>query len=130
MPKAVIASPFKVGGLAETDQRFRSTYRLHKTDEFSSVFAFRRTLRGRFFNLHYRPGSVDTARLGVVVAKKLVRHATTRNMIKRIVRELFRRERGILPAYDLIVRLHAPVSTATRAELNQDVRHLLERLQK
>ena len=110
------------------DQGFRSAHRLHKTDEYSSVFAFRRALRGRFYILHYRPNGLDTARLGVVVAKKLAKHANTRNLVKRIARELFRRHREALPALDMVVRLQAPVAKATRAELNQDLLDLLHKL--
>jgi ribonuclease P protein component len=110
------------------DQGFRSAHRLHKTDEFSSVFAFRRALRGRYYMLHFRPNDLDTARLGVVVAKKLARRANVRNLMKRIAREMFRRHRAGLPSMDLVVRLHAPVAGATRAELNADLLQLLNRL--
>lgn len=127
-PRAVIASLSEVTDLAGADQSFGSAHRLHKTDEFSSVFAFRRALRGRFYMLHYRPSGLESARLGVVVAKKLAKRANVRNLVKRIARENFRRQRAALPACDLIVRLHAPVAAATRAELNQDVLQLLSRL--
>ncbi|ATE61948.1 ribonuclease P protein component [Thauera sinica] len=113
---------------ASADQGFRSAHRLHKTDEYSSVFAFRRALRGRYYMLHYRPNGLDTARLGVVVAKKLAKRANVRNLVKRIARELFRRRRESLPAHDLVVRLHAPVTDATRAELNLDLLALFQRL--
>jgi len=112
------------------EQSFCRAYRLLKTDEFSSVFAFRRSLRGRFYTLYYRPNELDTARLGVTVTKKLVKRANGRNLVKRIVREVFRRQREKLPFYDLIVRLHAPVGTARRAELNMDIAQLLRRLSK
>lgn len=121
MQKAVIASPSEVIESAGADQGFRSAHRLHKTDEYSSVFAFRRALRGRYYMVHYRPNGLDTARLGVVVAKKLARRANVRNLVKRIAREIFRRQRSGLPAHDLVVRLHAPVAKATRAELNLDL---------
>lgn len=107
---------------------FGSSLRLHKTDEYSSVFAFRRALRGRFYMVHYRPNGLDTARLGVVVAKKLAKRANVRNLVKRIARETFRRHREALPAMDLVVRLHAPVAKATRAEMNLDLLALLQRL--
>jgi ribonuclease P protein component len=110
------------------DQGFRGAHRLHKTDEFSSVFAFRRALRGRYYMLHYRPNGLDTARLGVVVAKKLAKRANVRNLVKRIAREMFRRHRAELPAMDLVVRLQAPVADATRAELNTDLLQVLQRL--
>ncbi|MDR1855158.1 MAG: ribonuclease P protein component [Azoarcus sp.] len=113
---------------ARADQGFRRAFRLQKTDDFSSVFAFRRALRGRFHTLHYRPNGLDTARLGVTVAKKLAKRACVRNLVKRIARETFRRERAALPPCDLIVRLHAPVTAASRAELGQDLLDLFNRL--
>src|SRR5262245_45596093 len=96
-PRVVIASQFEVTGEVsgegrpperrapdQPDQRFLDVYRLRKTDEYSSVFAFRRVLRGRFLSVHYRPNGLATARMGVVVAKKLARRAVLRNLVKRI----------------------------------------------
>ena len=128
VPRVVTASPSEVTLPTGADQGFRSAHRLHKTDEYSSVFAFRRALRGRFYMLHYRPNGLDTARLGVVVAKKLAKRANVRNLVKRIAREIFRRQRIELPAMDLVVRLNAPVAKATRAEINLDLLSLLQRL--
>jgi len=101
---------------------------LCKTDEFSSVFAFRKAVRGRYFVLHYRPSENSTARLGVVVAKKLARRAVLRNLIKRMARELFRHTRETLPCHDLILRLNAPALTVKKAELRADMAVLLKRL--
>jgi ribonuclease P protein component len=112
------------------DQRFPGAYRLRKTDEYSSDFAFRRAFKGRYFVAHYRPSELATARLGVVVAKKLAKRANVRNLVKRIVREQFRKMRGVLAAQDLVVRLTAPVGLATRAMLNDDIAQLLERLRR
>jgi ribonuclease P protein component len=126
--RAVTGSPSEVIRSSGVDQRFPGVCRLRKTDEYSSVFAFRRSFRGRFFMLHYRPNGFDTARLGVVVAKKLAKRANVRNLVKRIVREQFRKIRVALPPHDLVVRLHAPVATATRAMINDDIASLLERL--
>jgi len=128
VPKGDIASPFEVMVAGQPRQGFCRAYRLLKTDEFSSVFAFRRSLRGRFYTLYYRPNELDTARLGVTVAKKLVKRANGRNLVKRIAREVFRQQRENLPTCDLVIRLHAPTQAARRAELNMDVRQLLGRL--
>ena len=130
VPRAAIALLFEAMGSVRHGQGFGRACRLLKTDEFSSVFAFRRSLRGRFYTLYYRPNELDTARLGVTVAKKLVKRANGRNLVKRITREVFRRQRESLPFYDLVIRLHTPVKTARRAELNMDVRQLLGRLPK
>lgn len=113
---------------AKTGTPFLYVHRLHKTDEFSSVFAFRRVLRGRIFHVHYQPQPLTSARLGVVVAKKLAKRAVTRNLIKRLVREDFRRLRSVLPPFDLIVRLAANPSGLTRRELHEDLAVLLDKV--
>jgi ribonuclease P protein component len=135
-PRGAIASQFEVTGEApperrptdQPDQRFLDAYRLRKTDEYSSVFSFRRVLRGRFLNVHYQPNSRSTARVGVVVAKKLARRAVLRNLVKRICREVFRTRREALPRLDLVIRLSAPAAGASRAELREDLVALLGRL--
>lgn len=80
--------------------------------------------------MHYRPNGLTDARLGVVVGKRLARRAKVRNLVKRIVREQFRRNRASLKAFDLVVRLHAPVDLATRAMINDDMVQLLDCLRK
>lgn len=113
-------------------QRLGADCRLHKTEDFSSVFAFRRVLRGRFYSLHWRPNGLQTARLGVVAGKRFARRAVLRNLVKRLAREAFRRCRTDLPACDLVMRLHAaPAGTnrAARILLHADLEALLARLQ-
>jgi ribonuclease P protein component len=65
----------------EVNQSFARRYRLTKTDEFSSVFGFRRAIRGKLLMLHYqpRPEGNTEARLGLVVGKKLLKRAVDRN---------------------------------------------------
>lgn len=45
------------------------------------------------------------ARLGLVLPKRLARHAVTRNLIRRQAREVFRSQAAMLPATDLVLRL-------------------------
>jgi len=110
----------------------QTRYRLTKTDEFSSVFGFRRAIRGKLLMLHYqpRPDGLNDARLGVVVGKKLLKRAVDRNRVKRIVREQFRRERPNLPACDLIVRLAAKPVPLDGKLVADDFLALLEKLRR
>ena len=62
--------------------------RIVKTDEFSSVFRLRPVFRTTHFVLYARPRDSGPARLGVVVAKRLAARAVTRNMIKRLERDV------------------------------------------
>lgn len=112
------------------NQAFARRYRLTKTDEFSSVFGFRRAIRGKLLMLHYQPRSAgnDEARLGVVVAKKLLKRAVDRNRVKRVVREQFRCRRAALPAYDLVVRLAVKPLPLDADALASDLVALLEKL--
>lgn len=78
--------------------------------------------------LHYRPNGLCGPRLGVVAAKKLAKRANQRNLAKRIARETFRRHRARIGAFDLVVRLHAPMAAASRVELHRDLLDLLHKL--
>ena len=88
---------------------FPRRYRLTKTDEYSSVFGFRKAIRGTLFMVHYLPRGETAcdARLGLVVGRKLVKSAVGRNRIKRVLREQFRLRRAGLPKVDVIFRLIA-----------------------
>jgi ribonuclease P protein component len=114
------------------NQTFARCYRLTKTDEFSSVFGFRRAIRGKLITIHYLPREAEKgeARLGVVVAKKLLKRAVDRNRVKRIIRERFRCLRTNLPACDLIVRLAIKLKPVDGKVLAEEFVALLEKLPK
>jgi len=115
---------------------FPKRYRLTKTDEFSSVFGFRRAIKSNFFLLHWRERgpeeALQGARLGLVVAKKLCRASVGRNRVKRLAREAFRLERDGLPPVDLILRLGVSLDKAQpkpgKADLAAEIRQLMRRL--
>ncbi|HQR03533.1 MAG: ribonuclease P protein component [Proteobacteria bacterium] len=97
--------------MAVGEARFRPEHRLLEAGEYTKVFAYRQTLKGKRFDLHYRPNRLDTARLGLVVPKRCARRAVLRNAIKRQARECFRHYRSHLPAMDLVLRLARPITT-------------------
>jgi ribonuclease P protein component len=109
---------------------FSRERRIVKTDDFSSVFRLRPKSSTEHFTLYARKGVLPYARLGLVVAKRLAPRAVTRNTIKRMCREVFRKKE--LEAMDYIVRLSAsPASRnapATGAGLKQLLRKELEQL--
>lgn len=84
--------------------RFRRTYRLLKTDDYSSVFNWRLARSNRYFQVYARPNEREHPRLGIVVGKKVAKRAHRRNYIKRIVREWFRQNSSELNNMDYIVR--------------------------
>ena len=82
--------------------------------------------------LHYqpRPEGNTEARLGLVVAKKLLKRAVDRNRVKRVVREQFRLRRSALPAVDLVVRLAVKPVPLDAGQLATDFLVLLDKLQR
>lgn len=86
---------------------FPKAARLTKTDEFSSVFALRPRRRSEHFVLYVRANGRPEARLGIVVGKKFAPRAAERNLVKRMVRELFRVRQADLGGRDVLLRLQA-----------------------
>ena len=130
-PRAASAWLFKPES-GEVNQCFARRYRLTKTDEFSSVFGFRRAIRGKLLMLHHqpRPEGQTEARLGLVVGKKQLKRAVDRNRVKRIVREQFRLRRANLPAVDLVVRLAVKPVPLDGRQIAEDFLTLLDKLQR
>lgn len=142
-------------------QTFPRSARLTKTGEFSSVFSFKKSIKGKFLSLYYlfdKPAEFNksaksatnfhekfqnfsensenliSARLGIVVAKKMLKKAVDRNRCKRILRDIFRRHRFDLTNFaqvDIILRLNYKNITqlANYNELlRQDFLYLFNRL--
>ncbi|MBL8402837.1 ribonuclease P protein component [Accumulibacter sp.] len=118
------------GDPAVSATAFPKQYRLIKTDEYSSVFGFRRALKSRHFLLHYRPRSIDEvpgARLGLVVAKRFLRRSVDRNLVRRLAREQFRLMRSRLGSSDLVLRLAVRPLMLDRRALAQEIQGLLSK---
>ena len=69
----------------------------------------------------------EQSRLGIIVAKKNVRHATQRNRIKRIVREHFRLNPLPTPI-DIIFLARHGVADKSNAELRADIAVVWQKL--
>jgi ribonuclease P protein component len=117
---------------------FPRSCRLTTQADYAAVFACRRVLRGRALMLHLgelRPAASEgaAARLGLVVAKKFLKRAAGRNLVKRLVREQFRLRRQSLPPRDFVFRLmgkiEKPKSHADKAALAEEIRGLLAKAQ-
>ncbi|MDR2506537.1 MAG: ribonuclease P protein component [Candidatus Accumulibacter sp.] len=109
-------------------QAFPRSCRLTRTDEFSSVFGFRRAIKSAHFLLHYRRRAEgEGARLGVVVAKRFLRRSVDRNLIRRLARECFRKMRVNLVSRDLVLRLASKPEILDRRAIGKEIEILLEK---
>ncbi|TSA00492.1 MAG: ribonuclease P protein component [Rhodocyclaceae bacterium] len=82
--------------------------------------AARRVVRGECFDLHYCPVNADnSARLGLIVPKRLARTASLRNAIKRQGREAFRLMAVEISPCDLVLRLKRPLKRVMTKDSEQ-----------
>ncbi|RMG16298.1 MAG: ribonuclease P protein component [Deltaproteobacteria bacterium] len=78
-------------------QRLPRSARLRRRREFVEVQRYGRSVRTRVLVLLVATNELGRRRLGVTVSRRVSRRAVDRNRIKRRLREIFRRERGVLP---------------------------------
>ena len=107
---------------------FSDRQKLKKTDDFSSVFNFRRRLCGNFLAWHYKPNTLGSARLGLIVGKKTARRSVARNYIRRVLRELFRHEQQRLAGLDLVIRVQKPFGKPELAAIRTEFQQLMQKL--
>ena len=110
------------------------TYRLVKqakmikTDDFSSVFNFRKRISMQHLAIHYQPNTEQRARLGLVVGKKTAKLAVSRNYMRRVLRELFRLDQHEICHVDLIIRVQKKFSKVDFIQIKQEFNTLIEKL--
>lgn len=102
--------------------------RIIKTDDFSSVFNFRKRISGHFLAIHYQQNQLGWPRLGLAVTKKTTRLSVDRNYMKRILRELFRGQQGRIKSLDLIVRAQKTFDSTDFPAVEKEFIELLAKL--
>jgi ribonuclease P protein component len=102
---------FKKEGLSRKE-------RLSLNRDFERVFKEGKKIWfGRFLLLIYRPNELGFRRLGLVVSKK-IGTAVERNRVKRLLRELFRKNKELFPeGADLILIPHPNLKKLSYGEL-------------
>ncbi|WP_269900947.1 ribonuclease P protein component [Paenalcaligenes faecalis] len=105
---------------------YPASARLHRPSEYALALKGKRIARGALFVINTprqpTPSSQDTARLGLIIPKRLAAKAVTRNTIKRVIREAFRLRRPHLAHKDLVFRLHSKVPELSLRQLRKQVR--------
>lgn len=102
---------------------------IRKTDEFSSVFSFRKRFSSDFLVVHYKPNECLQARVGFVVAKKVAKLAVDRNYMRRVLRELSRQELHRLNDVDIVIQVKKPFKNGNFLNIKQELTALFVKIQ-
>ncbi|MEH6502697.1 MAG: ribonuclease P protein component [Cycloclasticus sp.] len=100
---------------------FKKTDRLNTSADYSNVFKGAKRSKDNLFTVLAKGNHDSFARLGLAIAKKSVKKATQRNLIKRIVRETFRRQKDSLKAHDFVVLCRDQAALANKKELSLSI---------
>lgn len=107
---------------------FAKTDRLRKRREFLYVYEARRSYFFRLFVVYLRENGLGRHRLGLTVSKK-VGGSVVRNRVKRVLREAFRRQRGLIPgSFDIVVNAKKGAAEMRTPEAAESFTLLAEKL--
>jgi ribonuclease P protein component len=111
----------------EPDFSFPPQLRIKKPAEYKKVFAKPVKSSDQFFTLLAIRNEYDHPRLGLAIAKKNVKKAVHRNVIKRTVRENFRKQQQFLGSIDIVVLARKEAVEAPLEQLRKSLeRHWLK----
>lgn len=88
--------------LSKLSAGFTAAHRLLRKDGFDRVL-HAENLADKHFKVFFARNDNNNARLGIVASKRTLPHATDRNHVKRVIREVFRQHRIKACHLDLVV---------------------------
>jgi ribonuclease P protein component len=105
--------------------RLGSSERIRRRADFQQIYGQGVRMHGRYSTIFVLPNKQGIGRLGIAATKKLG-GAVQRNRAKRLIREVFRRNK-IAPGLDIVVVPRRELLEASLTALEADYRSTLER---
>ena len=106
---------------------FRPRERIKSQTDFNRVGRFGRNFNGNIVRVQWSPNEsvgpdVTCTRLGIKAPKKHIKRAVDRNLVKRRVRDVFRKNKSRWPDHaDIVVYCSAATLAASYAELEREM---------
>src|SRR5437773_4664987 len=119
MPKAESLRP-KAG-----TARFNRAERIRRRAEYQQIYERGHRTHGRYLTLFTLSNDLPVGRLGIAATRKLG-GAVERNRAKRLIREVFRRNK-LAPGFDIVVIPKRELLDASLTALETEFRHILQR---
>jgi len=104
---------------------FDRSERIRRRTEYQEIYSRGVKVHGRLLTLFRLANGLQTGRLGIAATKKLG-GAVVRNRAKRLIRELFRRNK-LAPGFDIVIVPRRELLDTSLVALESEFRNILER---
>jgi ribonuclease P protein component len=105
---------------------FEKKHRLAKTKDIQETFSRGRSFFNSFFSIKFVKKLTPVPRFTVVVSTKVSKKATTRNRLKRIIREHIRLSLKDFSSGDYIIVVKGPASKSNAEEIRRKLEEVLK----
>jgi ribonuclease P protein component len=113
---------------AAREERYGRAHRFSARGSFGPLLRSGKKLRGDALVLHSARGQPGASRLGIALTRRLVRSSVHRNLVKRILRETFRRHGVKRAGFDCVVTLRERFKAGSEAALRAEALRLFDQL--
>ena len=114
--------------MSEVSEKFPKADRILKRELFRRVYDKGRKFQARYFIAFVLPNSDERTRLGITATRKIGK-SVERNRARRLVREVFRKNRWLVPrGVDIVINVKRPLVEARLSDLEGDFIAFLERV--
>lgn len=111
-------------------QTFPKELRLLTPAQFAWVFDDAVKFANRHWTFLVRPNGLPVPRMGLVISRKQAGKAHSRNRLKRLAREAFRRHKRRLVGYDIVVLARRGAAETDNATLTRSFEHLIGKIER
>jgi ribonuclease P protein component len=109
------------------NQGFPKTNRILRRSEFRSVYQKGRIFRANFFNAFVMENGGGASRLGITTTRKMG-NAVKRNRARRLLREVFRKNKSSVPGgIDIVLNAKDSIIEVAYREIESDFISFLKR---
>lgn len=112
----------------ESDSSFPAKFKIKTSRDFRNILAEGTKTHSKNFILYVKPNSLGFPRLGVSVGKKASPSSVRRNRMKRVLREVFRKNKPAFSSNDIVFVIKNDVSDGKFSDLYSEIRKLAGRI--
>ena len=102
--------------------------KLKNAEEFSAVFNFKKRLSSPHIYFHYAPNTKTHHRIGYVISSKIEKLSVRRNYMRRLLRELLKKQLPFTAPFDIVVRVHKTFCKKNFKQIEVEISSLVKAL--